>query len=116
MLGSGFITINTKTYTPTTFSYKSRAIENILTSEAGTDLVNVVRLKKYTFELSWEGITYDLMTELEAYCYQNFVTFVWKGTSYSCRAREGSMNMIDRSWKYKNSDGLWNFTMTLTEL
>ena len=69
MLGAGYIKINNVEYTPSTFKYKSNPVENVLRSEAGTDLVNVVRLRKYTFELTWEGITYELMSELEAYCY-----------------------------------------------
>lgn len=116
MLGSNYIKINDTTYTPSTFSYKSTPVENVLRSEAGTDLVNIVRLKKYTFNATWEGITYELMTELEAYCYARTVTLTWETEEYLCRCREGNSTMIDHSWKYKGSDGLWNFSMSLIEI
>ena len=116
MLGEDYIKINNIEYTPSTFKYKSDPVENVLRSEAGTDLVNVVRLRKYAFELTWEGITYELMSELEAYCYSRLVTLKWKGTEYSCRAREGNSTMIDHSWRYRGSDGLWNFSMSLIEV
>ena len=35
MLGSGYLTIGSKTYTPTTFSMSYQAIENSLVSESG---------------------------------------------------------------------------------
>lgn len=116
MLGSNYIKINTTTYTPSTFKYKSEPVENVLRSEAGTDLVNVVRLKKYSFEMTWEGITYELMTELEAYCYQRMVTLTWESVDYTCRCRNGNSSMIDHSYAYKNSDGLWNFSMTAIQI
>ena len=116
MLGSEYIKINNTKYTPSTFSYKSDAVENSMVSESGHDMVVAVRLKKYVFSLSWEGITYELMSELENYCYEPMVNFKWKGVTYECRAREGSSGLVNYSWKYKRSDGLWNFSMTLKQL
>lgn len=116
MLGNNYIKINNTAYTPSSFSMAPAPVENTMVAQSGKDLVVAVRLDKMKFKASWRGITYNLMTELESYTKTMMVILEWKGTSYECRAREASADMIDWSWKYQRSDGLWDYSMTLTEL
>lgn len=116
MLGSGYLTIGSKTYTPTTFSMSYQAIENSMVSESGKDLVSAVRLNKAKFNVSWKNIDADLKDELMGYTTQPMVSVTFASVARNCRARDAQANMVDWSWKYSGSNGLWNFSMTLTEL
>lgn len=116
MLGSDYIQINSISYTPSNFSYALHADEDVFKSAAGTDLVNVVRLDKHIFTLSWEGIDSDLLDQIEALCKEPTVTLTYRLHDYTCRARGISPQLLNKSYKYRRSDGLWNMQITLTEL
>lgn len=113
---SGYIKINNTKYNPRDFSYTNLPIENVMTSKSGKDLITATRLAKKEFTVSWEGLTYSEMSALEAYTYLNSVTVTWESNTYTCRARNGQSKMIRYSERYTKSDGMWNFSMTLTEL
>lgn len=116
MLGSNYIIINTRQYTPTSFNYSLQSDENVFKSAAGTELVNIVRLDKHIFNLSWEGIGSDLLDEIEALCKEPTVTIVFRSEEYTCRARGIAPQLLNKAYKYKRSDGLWNISIELTEL
>ena len=116
MLGADYIKINNVTYTPTSFNYALQADEKIFKSAAGTDLSNIVRLDQHVFTLTWEGIDSTLLDAIEAYCKLPTVTMVYRSVTYVCRARGIAPQMLNKSYKYRRSDGLWNITITLTEI
>lgn len=116
MLGSDYIKINNVEYTPTSFSYSIQSDENVFKSAAGTELLNIVRLDKHVFTLTWDGIDSTLLDTLEGYCKIPTVTFSYRSEDYLCRARGIAPQMLNKSYKYRRSDGLWNITITLTEL
>ena len=116
MLGAEYIKINNVKYTPTSFSYAIQSDENVFKSAAGTELLNIVRLNKHVFTLTWEGIDSTLLDTLEGYCKVPTVTFNYRSTDYTCRARGIAPKMLNKSYKYRRSDGLWDITITLTQL
>lgn len=116
MLGSDYIKINTIYYTPTTFSYALQSDEDVFKSAAGTDLLNIVRLDKHVFTLTWDGIDSSLLDQIEGLCKEPTVTLTYRLHDYTCRARGIAPQLLNKSYKYKRSDGLWNISITLTEL
>ena len=116
MLGAEYIKINNVKYTPSTFSYAIQSDEDVFKSAAGTELLNIVRLNKHVFTLTWEGIDSTLLDTLEGYCKVPTVTFNYRSTDYTCRARGIAPQMLNKSYKYRRSDGLWNITITFTQL
>lgn len=116
MLGENYFEINGKGYTPSSFDYSLTATENINKSEAGTDIVTTIRLNQHTFNATWNGITSDLLEELEGYAIQNVVTVVYRGKTYRCRARNWAPKLATKSYLYKKSDGLWDITLSFTEI
>ena len=116
MLGSNYITINGTGYTPTNFSYSLKPMEEVFESAAGTELLNVIRLDKHEFDLSWEGIDDTLLDALEALCKLPIVTLVYRENTYTCRARNIKPELLKKTYKYRHSNGLWNASLKLTEL
>ena len=116
MLGSEYLKINNETYTPSTFSYSLQAQEQVFKSAAGTELVNIVRLDKHVFSVGWEGIDSTLLDALEGLCQLPVVSVEYRSQTYTCRVRGIAPDMLNKSYKYKRSDGLWNASFTMTEL
>ena len=116
MLGRDYIEINGVGYTPSQFSYELQAIEDVSESEAGTELIDVTRLDKHVFHASWEGIDATLLGQLEEICKARTVSLTYKGDTYLCRARGINPQLINRAWKYRHSDGLWNVSVNFTQV
>ena len=116
MLGTNYLTINGLGYTPSDFSYEIQAVEDINDSEAGTELINVRRLNKYVFYATWEGIDASVLNRLIAYCGLQTVTVEYQNVTYVCRARGINPRLIKKAYKYRASDGLWNVSVTFTQI
>lgn len=121
MLDEKFIKINDKSYTPSTWDYSYDPVESVSQSEAGNDLVITTKLDRHVFNASWNGITYELMSELESYCLQDTVKLTVQKSAnmfetYNVRARGIAPAMLPKSYKYRRSNGLWNISITFTEV
>ncbi|MCM1172072.1 MAG: hypothetical protein NC393_08080 [Clostridium sp.] len=116
MLSEGYIDIDGFKMTPSSFDYVLSAVENINQSEAGTDIVTVIRPIKYTFNMSWTGITAELLDKIEGFCLKNVVTLTYRNKKYICRARNAAPRLANKAYKYKYSDGIWDISITLTEI
>lgn len=116
MLNEGYLIIDNEQYTPSSFSYQLQPMEDVNQSAAGTDLLNIVRLDKHSFSANWKGITSDLLDILEGLCLKPTVTLVYRGNTYLCRARGANPQLLGKSYKYDRSDGLWDISLTFTEL
>lgn len=116
MLDNGYLTIDGKRFTPSNFDYEIVAEEEVNKSEAGTELVNIIRLDKHVFRALWEGITADMVDELEEMCMRPTVIVTLRGKEYICRARGINPELLKKAYKYRYSDGLWRATVTFTEL
>lgn len=116
MLGKDYIEINGTGYTPSQFNYELQPIEDVAESEAGTELIDVTRLDKHIFHASWEGIDGTILEQLEGFCKLRTVSLTYKGQSYTCRARGINPQLINKAWKYRHSDGLWNVSVNFTQI
>lgn len=117
-LASGIVSFNSTACTipPTSVEYSFEEIESVMKTEAGTDMVSVTRLNKHKFKFGWEGIPSSFLDTLEGYAKAATVSVGWRGQSYTCRIRDFSPQMISRSETYTASDGLWNVSLTATEV
>ena len=95
-------------------SRTSKTIENVSQSEAGTDLVTVVRPGKnawsFVFDLSpakrdiLEGLTHDESTSMQ-----------YQGKTYLVRVRDFTENTVEGSEWLSSVDGLFECSVTVTE-
>lgn len=117
-LASGIVSFNSTACTipPRSVDYSFEEIENVMKTEAGTDMTSVVRLNKHVFKFGWENIPSDFLDTLETYAKAATVTVGWRSQSYTCRIRDFQPKMVSRSEVYTASDGLWNVTLTATEV
>lgn len=116
MLGENYLTVNGVGLTPSQFSYEFSPIEEVTESEAGTELIDVKRLDKRVFHASWEGIDATLLGALEDMCTTRTVTLGYDGETYVCRARGINPQLANKAWKYRHSNGIWNVSITFTQI
>ena len=116
MLGKGFLSINgTAIPNPVDFDIDFEAIENVLTSEAGTDLVNVVRLNKRTFSGTW-NLSSNWLGQFQSFANSRLVTLTYLGVDYSCRARGFSAKLVENSARTHGTDGLWEVSLDFIQI
>lgn len=113
-----FLKINNETVSvPPAYKEGFDPKENVGTSEAGTDLVDVTRLNKRVIHLSWEGVYSDFIAKLEGW--SNLATVMVQyngGTAFECRARDFEKELKKKSYLYAGSDGIWDASLTLYEI
>lgn len=114
MLGNYLLFDGEKFPNPITPSMSAKTIENVNTSEAGTDLVVVVRPAKrswsFTFNLS--SRRRDIIREI---CKKESVTMTYMGTSYSVRVRDFTERLVSGSEWIATTEGLYEVTVKVTE-
>lgn len=116
MLGH-FIKINNEDIpnpNPGSFTESFPPLENLFTTEAGTQLSSVVRLDRYV----WTGefnVSSRLKTKLLGFAQSASVTCKVNGTSYSGRLRVGDIALYSNSEWTRNTDGLWTMSLTFEE-
>lgn len=116
MLGRQFLKINNIALPRTTgFDYELESIETVNQSEAGTDLVVATRLDKHIFKADWTVSSFWL-SKFEEICKNRLVTLTFNGTDYTCRARGFAPTMVEDSETIENTDGLWEISLTFTEV
>ena len=114
MLGNYLLFDNEVFPNPKTPSRTSKTIENVSQSEAGTDLVVVVRPAKNSWSFSFnlspakrdilEGLTHDESTMME-----------YQGKTYRVRVRDFSENTVEGSEWLSSVDGLFECSVSVTE-
>ena len=117
MLGNGYLTFNNVVLpNPITEGENYDNLENINQSEAGDDLVNVVRLLKLSlpckFNCSsyWKAQLLTLAALPSATLVYNSVTY------YDVRFRITSCELVEDSELVKNTDGLWEISGVFSEV
>lgn len=116
MLGREFLTINEIALPRTTgFDYELDSVETVNQSEAGTDLVVATRLDKHIFKADWT-VTSFWLNKFENFCKLRLVTLTYKGVDYTCRARGFAPKLVENSENIENTDGLWEISLTFTEV
>lgn len=99
---------------PNTPTMTSNAIENVSQSEAGTDLVVMVRPSKK----SW-NMTFNLSSRrkevLKALTLRESVTMVYMGSTYTVRIRDYQEQLVQFSEWAPNTNGLFTVSVKVME-
>lgn len=97
---------------PPTMTVKT--VENVNTSEAGTDLVVVVRPAKrsWSFQFNLSPTKKNLLQEL---CTREKVTMTYMGTDYTVRLRDLSIKLVEGSEWLRDVNGLYECSVTATQ-
>lgn len=116
MLGSNYLTFaGVDLPNPVEFSISFENIENKNQSEAGTDLINVVRLKKRTFSAKFQCSSF-WAGRIATLCSLNYGTLVYQSESITATARLKSTDLEENSERIPNTDGLWTVNVDFTEV
>lgn len=99
---------------PTTPTMSSQAIENVSQSEAGTDLVVMVRPSKKSWNMNF-NLSSRRKDILKALTLKESVTMVYMGTTYTVRIRDYQEQLIQYSEWAANTDGLFTVSVKVME-
>ena len=94
---------------------RSRTIENVSESEAGTDLVVMTRGSKKSWNMSF-NLTASKKEFLEELCSDERTTMIYMGRTYTVRVRDFSESLVEGSeWLHAAPNGLYTCSVTVTE-
>ena len=99
---------------PASVSMTSDMIENVSQSEAGTDLVTMVRPSKKTWNFTF-NLSSAKKDVLKGLCLLEYVTMVYMGTTYTVRLRGYQDNLVENSEWAANTDGLFTVSVKAME-
>lgn len=99
---------------PITPTMSSKTLENVNTSEAGTDLVCIIRpsKKSWSFKFNLSSKTRDI---LKALCADESTSMTYMGTTYTVRVRDFQERLVPNSEWAVNTNGLFEVTVKVTE-
>lgn len=92
----------------------SKAIENVTQSEAGTDLVCVVRPSKNTWTFQF-NLTPGTKAILEALCQDESTQMYYMGNTYKVRVRDFQEDLVEGSEWMSKVNGLFRCSVKVTE-
>jgi len=99
---------------PTSVTMASQAIENVSQSEAGTDLVTVVRPSKKNWSMSF-NLSSTKKEVLKGLTLLETVSMTYMGTSYTVRIRDYQEQLVPYSEWAANTDGLFTVSVKVME-
>lgn len=99
---------------PVSATMTSKTLENVQVSEAGSDLVVMVRPSKKAWSLSFK-LTSRTKDILKALCLEESVSMTYMGTNYTVRVREFQERLIQNSEWIERTDGLFECSVKVTE-
>lgn len=118
MLGRKFLKVDGVALpTPSTApKIKMKNIESVMTSEAGTDLVDSIRLQKKTVTCNFQ-VTSFWKAKLEEIGNETTVSLqIGTATAFTCRPRITGEDLFQDSHTVEGTDGLWTVQMTFEEV
>lgn len=116
MLGYKYITLDgVKIPNPSSLTENYENIEDTGISEAGTDLVAVTRLQKCSWSLTFDCSSFWL-AKYKNITKKNTVPMIYKGETFTVRARITSAALVPNSEHSTQSDGYYTVTMEITEI
>lgn len=114
MLGN-YLKFNTVQFpNPTNCTMTSSTIENVSQSEAGTDLVCVVRSSKKKWSMSF-NLTSGKRDTLKSLAQAESTQMYYMGTSYNVRIRDFKEKLAKDSECVSRSEGLFECSVSITE-
>lgn len=115
MLGK-YISINSTVLpNPTSFRMDEETIENVFQSEAGTDIVAVIRTGKRKASATFQVGSFWL-EKLRSFSRSASQPVVIDGTSMTMRIRSFSADLLPNSENIEGTDGLWTVSMEFIEV
>ena len=115
-LGSEYLKFNSVDIpNPSAFNIQYENIEDVVNSEAGTELAIVTRLQKRTFSCSFD-CTSTWLNKFRTMCGLSSGTLVYLSESITCRARIEYATLAPNSEYTNRTDGLWTVTVSFTEV
>lgn len=100
---------------PINMSIEPGTVEEVNQSEAGTDLVTVVRTTKPVFNFTWQADS-KLLDLLLEYSVQRTTTLTYRNTSYSGRFRVTGYELVENSYRTEGTSGLYTVNATFTTI
>ncbi len=114
MLGN-YLKFNNVTFpNPITPTKNSKTIENVVQSEAGTDLVCVVRPSKNTWSFTF-NLSPGKRDILKGLCEDESTQMEYMGSTYTVRVRDFSENLVEGSEWLSSTNGLFVCSVKVTE-
>lgn len=114
MLGDYLYFNNEQFPNPITPKKQSKTLENVSQSEAGTDLVCVIRPSKKTWNFKFD-LTPAKKEILEALCEEESTSMTYMGSSYTVRVRDFSEELAEGSEWISSVNGLFSCSVKVTE-
>jgi hypothetical protein len=99
---------------PVSATMTSKTLENVTVSEAGSDLVVMVRPSKKAWSLSF-NLTSRTKDILKALCLEESVSMEYMGTNYTVRVRDYNESLVQNSEWIERTDGLFECSVKVTE-
>ena len=115
MLGGDYLKFNGVIFPrPISPSRTSKTIENVNQSEAGTDLITIVRTSKnsWNFTFNLTSRTRDFLLSL---CSDESTVMLYQGVSYNVRVRDFNEKFVDGSEWIDRTNGLFVCSVKVTE-
>ena len=114
MLGN-YLTFNGKVFpNPVSPKSSSKTIENVSQSEAGTDLVCVVRPSKSSWSFSF-NLSPAKRAVLKSLCKDESTTMIYQGVTYTVRVRDFQDELVEGSEWLTSTEGLFKCSVKVTE-
>ena len=114
MLGNYLKFNNTEFPLPVSSSMSSKTVENVNQSEAGTDLVTIVRTKKHSWSFSF-NLTSAKKDLLKGLCEAETTSMYYMGTTYTVRVRDYQEKIVTGSEWLTRTEGLFTCSVKVTE-
>lgn len=114
MLGD-YLKFNNEVFpNPVTPTKSSKTLENVSQSEAGTDLVVVIRPSKKTWSFKF-NLSPGKKAILESLCEDESTTMVYMGNTYTVRVRDYQEQLVEGSEWLSTVEGLYECSVKVTE-
>lgn len=99
---------------PITPTRSSKTVENVVQSEAGTDLVCVVRPSKNTWTFNF-NLSPGKRDILKGLCEDESTQMFYMGSTYKVRVRDFSEKLVEGSEWLSSTNGLFTCSVKVTE-
>lgn len=99
---------------PLTPTMSSKTVENVNTSEAGTDLVCIVRSSKNSWNFSF-NLSPAKKEILRGLCEDESTVMDYQGNSYTVRVRDYQEKLVEGSEWLSSTEGLFECSVKVTE-
>lgn len=106
---------------PLTWDETRNVVETVSTSEAGTDIIQIVRKGKLnisaSFKVTKEWLkTFQEFSELDTFTLSRYDASLGNYTTHTVRMRSFKAKLIKNSWKLADQEGLWEISFNLLEV